>query len=1020
MDFNTKTFTLQRDSSLSAIDQFIDVAIGFDAYRITGIKAISVGPNLTHVTISFFTEKNSISYISPSNGSIFSYSNSPCIRAVFNTPIYSGIASGSIKINDNNVTGFYLSNNNFLLEINTSSYNSNDTYRYSIQNLLDQHSNNNFDKFIGGYTVNSLADASPGKEEKYQIKGRTRAGVIRNGSNPQQDIKSYFIVNNIREPHLICWDVDSYNNIYFIYITASEPSVIASIPQNNSTLPSTSISDSIVLKYNTRLNSQYITGQNLFYIYSGYQDYTIVSPSDISIDNTEIKIDIASYITSSGLYSLYVKEGVPSSYGIYSQSPYMYNLAIGTYAVNGGSVSAGGTGAPTDATYILHTADVDLPNALTLKYANAITGVVVGSNLTLSGIGINEHIANTSNPHSVTAAQVGAPTISQFTGHTGNTSIHFLQSDILIDSSQVSDFTGAASVAVLNRIFGASGITYNTDGSTSITLGLSGWLYTGITGHIGNTDIHFTQSQILISASQVSDFTEASQDAIGPYISGQSGINYTYDDAGNKFLVSLSGWLYTGITGHIGNSDIHFTVGSINHGSLANLTADDHTGYILANGSRNFTDEVLCEVAATDPAGLVRKNEMDTADNGLLATIVLHATDSSIHFTQASISIPSTQISDFTEASQDSVGSIISGLSGITTLYTDSTPSITVGLSGWLYTGITGHIGNSNIHFTQSQISIPSSQISDFTEATQDVIGSSSFLLYGEGVSGTYNDGANTLTLSGLIASTSRLGIASYSSNDFSVSAGGQATVINRLNINSGLRDLASPETGRIALRVRYGIDDFVGWSTSAAWTTSSANGGAVYSYDQQYSSVLRNKNNIGIISTDSTTATGSALLIHNQSTLWMRDDTSYYFNILMSYTGQAFYRVGLVNGTLASTGTPSNAVYFEYDSRSGITWYAMTASGGNYTRAATTITGSTAATTWLCIESVSTGYRFYEANNNNTRLAATITSTLPPITNAIGKAFCQATGLGGTYRALYIDKFMYPIYYASLPSGIS
>lgn len=54
-----------------------------------------------------------------------------------------------------------------------------------------------------------------------------------------------------------------------------------------------------------------------------------------------------------------------------------------------------------------------------IRYSNAITGVTVGTTIVLSGVGINEHFGNTSNPHSTTASQVGAPTLAQFTGHTG-------------------------------------------------------------------------------------------------------------------------------------------------------------------------------------------------------------------------------------------------------------------------------------------------------------------------------------------------------------------------------------------------------------------------------------------------------------------------------------------------------------------------------------------------------------------------------------------------------------------------
>src|SRR5690606_32030420 len=52
-------------------------------------------------------------------------------------------------------------------------------------------------------------------------------------------------------------------------------------------------------------------------------------------------------------------------------------------------------------------------------------------------VDLTSHTSNTSNPHSVTASQVGAPTIAQFTGlsgtvsgHIADATIHFTQAEI--------------------------------------------------------------------------------------------------------------------------------------------------------------------------------------------------------------------------------------------------------------------------------------------------------------------------------------------------------------------------------------------------------------------------------------------------------------------------------------------------------------------------------------------------------------------------------------------------------------
>ncbi len=71
-------------------------------------------------------------------------------------------------------------------------------------------------------------------------------------------------------------------------------------------------------------------------------------------------------------------------------------------------------------------------------------------------------------------------------------------------------------------------------------------------------------------ASTISDFTEAAQDAIGASIVDSASINFTYDDTANTI---------TGVVLPAG----------IDHGGLSGLGDDDHTQYILANGTRAMT-----------------------------------------------------------------------------------------------------------------------------------------------------------------------------------------------------------------------------------------------------------------------------------------------------------------------------------------------------------------------------------------------------------------------------------------------
>lgn len=88
-----------------------------------------------------------------------------------------------------------------------------------------------------------------------------------------------------------------------------------------------------------------------------------------------------------------------------------------------------------------------------------------------------------------------------------------------------------------------------------------------------------------------------------------------------------------------------------------------------------------------------------------------------------------------------------------------------------------------------TSISIASTQVSDFTEAVQDVVGS---LVSGSATSGitvTYNDVANTLVVSAENATTTQKGVASFADADFNVSSGAvelKDTVVKTVTTDSG------------------------------------------------------------------------------------------------------------------------------------------------------------------------------------------------------------------------------------------
>lgn len=73
-------------------------------------------------------------------------------------------------------------------------------------------------------------------------------------------------------------------------------------------------------------------------------------------------------------------------------------------------------------------------------------------------------------------------------------------------------------------------------------------------------------------------------------------------------------------------------------------------------------------------------NEKITATewNNMVDTIESHHNDTTIHYTQSEISIPASQISDFSEAVDDDVNSLLVGGNNVTLSYDDTNNTLTI------------------------------------------------------------------------------------------------------------------------------------------------------------------------------------------------------------------------------------------------------------------------------------------------------------------------------------------------------
>lgn len=90
-------------------------------------------------------------------------------------------------------------------------------------------------------------------------------------------------------------------------------------------------------------------------------------------------------------------------------------------------------------------------------------------------------------------------------------------------------------------------------------------------------------------------------------------------------------------------------------------------------------------------------------------------------------------------------------------------------------------------------IDIVSTQVSDFTEAVQDVVGGFVVGDAAKGITVTYNDAANTLTVSANDATTTSKGVASFNTNNFTVTDG--AVSAKDITLGSSTLTLGSTTT---------------------------------------------------------------------------------------------------------------------------------------------------------------------------------------------------------------------------------
>jgi hypothetical protein len=210
-----------------------------------------------------------------------------------------------------------------------------------------------------------------------------------------------------------------------------------------------------------------------------------------------------------------------------------------------------------------------------------------------------------------------------------------------------------------------------------------------------------TNNFIAIPSTQVTDFNEAAQDAVGGILTDSSSVDFTYSDGGNSIQAAV-------------------IPGGVDHNGLANLTTGNpHTQYLLSSAAATTyqpLDSDLTAVAGLAGTGLVTRTGTGTATTRTLtAGTGMTVTNGDGVSGNPTVAITNTAVTAGTYGNNAVV------------------PQITVNAQGQIT-----NVANSNI-------AIGAANITDFAEQVDDRV--DALVAAGTGISKTYNDAGNTLTI---------------------------------------------------------------------------------------------------------------------------------------------------------------------------------------------------------------------------------------------------------------------------------
>jgi hypothetical protein len=491
------------------------------------------------------------------------------------------------------------------------------------------------------------------------------------------------------------------------------------------------------------------------------------------------------------------------------------------------------------------------------------------------------------------------------------------------DASNPAGFITSAGAPV-QSVFGRSGIVssqsgdYNTSQVTEVT------------------NLYFTD--------------ERAQDAVGTILTDTSSVDFTYNDAGNTIsaVVLPAGVDHNLLQNFVANKHIDHSTVSISAG-----TGLSGGGDITASRTLNIDNTTVTPTSYGSATAV--------------STFTVNAQGQLTAAATIPIAIPSTQVTDFTEAAQDAVGASLLDTTTIDLVYSDAANTISANVieAGLTLNNIGGTLAIAKGGTGQITNTLAFNALSPLT-TNGDII---------------YHNGTNNVRLPiGLVGQVL-------------TADGSSISWVDDSSLPSNLVSISDD-----FLSAANNSGNALGWFTSASGTGAQLSGG-----------VGGESNVFGVVQlTTGTTATGRATTYLSSSAIFFSQGAvSFVYKVkiptLSTLTERFTVIVGF--GDNPGGGAIIDGVYFSYtDTASSGNWEAITASNSTRTTTNTSVAATTGwVTLQVTINSAGTSALFYI---NNT-LVATNTTNIP---TAVGRGcgpfmeIQKSTGL--TARLLNIDYF--------------